>query len=275
MQRDAPSDTSARRGARRSAAARGHARALARVARASRPRALLRRAAAAALSLSLLACRGDATEAAPAAQETKATVTTKLPREAIAARFPGTLIAVTAQVNYRDRQAAVVWPAIRGDAVVDEDVVAVAFQRQGLRWLPIGEVVALSRSGGREALAALLGGEKFVVDRACGVPREQLIDRVHGSIRAFADAQRRGDEETAVAAYEALAAAFTFEVVAFDSLLSEWLIASASEAELEVVLTPGDGDWLDIEVRRADRTQSGRLPLVRCAGGWAIGAPLD
>ena len=46
-------------------------------------------------------------------------------------------------------------------------------------------------------------------------------------------------------------------------------------AELEVQLLPGDGDWLDIEVRRSDRTQTGRLPLVRCSGGWAIGAPLD
>jgi hypothetical protein len=233
-------------------------------------------AAAALVGVALLsACRSRDPDASPAAEETKPTVTTKLPREAIAARFPGATIAVTAQVNLRDRQAAVVWPALRGDAVVDADIVAVAFQRQGLRWLPIGEVVALSRSGGREALAALLGGEKFIVDRPCGVARDELIDHVKGSIDAFAAAQRRGDEETAVAAYEALALAFAFEVVAFDDLLTEWLIASASEAELEVQLLPGDGDWLDIEVRRSDRTQSGRLPLVRCSGGWAIGAPLD
>ena len=62
--------------------------------------------AAALLGLALVACRGRDPDASPTAEATKPTVTTKLPREAIAARFPGATIAVTAQVNRGDRQAA-------------------------------------------------------------------------------------------------------------------------------------------------------------------------
>ncbi|MCB9570094.1 MAG: hypothetical protein H6710_23290 [Myxococcales bacterium] len=199
-----------------------------------------------------------------------------LPREAIAARFPGMSVAIAAQVSRGDRQAAIVWPAFRAGAVAGDAVVAVAFQRQGLRWRPIGEVVPLSRSGGKAALRALMGGDDFVVDRRCGVEADALADFIRAQIDAFAAAVRVSDTAKAITAYEELTRGFSFELIAYDDLLGEWLFADASGVPMTIDMEPGEnGEWLAIEVRMGDRTERARLPLVRCSEGFTLGAPME
>jgi len=198
----------------------------------------------------------------------------EVPRETIAARFPGTDVAIVARVSRKDRQATIVWPAFRDDALAGDAVLAVAFRRQGMRWLPIGEVVTLSQSDGRRELEALLGGERTIVERPCGVARETLIDGVRAGLRELGEAARKGDPEAILTTYEALAPAFAFEALAFDALTAEWILSGLRGEPLQIELTEGDGDWFDYELVRDGETEQGRMPLVRCDGGWALGAPL-
>lgn len=198
----------------------------------------------------------------------------EVPRETIAARFPGADVAIVARVSRKDRQATIVWPAFRDDALAGDAVLAVAFRRQGMRWLPIGEVVTLSQSDGRREMEALLGGPRTIVERPCGVPREALVDRIRAGLQELGEAAGKGERGAVLKAYEALAPAFAFEALAFDPLTAEWILSGLRGEPLQLELTEGDGDWFDYALTRGENTEEGRMPLVRCDGGWALGAPL-
>jgi len=211
----------------------------------------------------------------------------EVPRETIAARFPGMDVAIVARVSRKDRQATIVWLAFRDDALAGDAVLAVAFRRQGMLWAPIGEIVTLSQSDGRREMEALLGGDRTIVERPCGVPRETLVAKVRAGLKELGEAAREGDRRAVLRTYEALAPAFTFEALAFDALTAEWILSGLRGEPLQIELTEGDGDWFDYKLVRdegsdegsekageAEEAEEGRMPLVRCDGGWALGAPL-
>ena len=95
-------------------------------------------------------------------------------------------------------------------------------------------------------------------------------------IDAFAAAVRVSDTAKAITAYEELTRGFSFELIAYDDLLGEWLFADASGVPMTIDMEPGEnGEWLAIEVRMGDRTERARLPLVRCSEGFTLGAPME
>ncbi len=200
----------------------------------------------------------------------------EVPRPTVASRFPAADVALLARVSRKDRQATIVWPAFRDDAPAGDAVLAVAFRRQGMRWLPIGEVVTLSQSDGRREMEALLGGERTIVERRCGVARDTLAQGIRAGLVELGDAARRGDREATIQAYEALAPSFTFDALAFDALTREWILSGLGGEPLPIELVEGEGDWFDYSLARGDddEAEEGRMPLVRCDGGWALGAPL-
>ncbi|MEZ4450936.1 MAG: hypothetical protein R3B09_15755 [Nannocystaceae bacterium] len=230
-------------------------------------------AALVGLSLALTACAAHEDEAE--AEKGNLRAREPLPAEAIAARFPGLRVGVSAQIVAGRRRAAIVWPGFRDGAVIDSGIMAVAFDPQGQRWRPRGEPLATSNPEGAAALRELLGRDDLVVERVCGHPRESLPELVRGKIDEFKRAYAEGDVDTALQSYESLTTAFAFEVVAYDDLLTEWLILAVGEGGLELTFTAGDnGDWYQVEASAGDRGHQGAMPLVRCADGWVLGRPL-
>jgi len=202
----------------------------------------------------------------------------RLPRDRIEARFPGKTIGIAAEVELGDLRAAIVWPMLEGGGFVDDEIVAIAFTRDGPRgrWRPYGEAITLSSGDGRQALRLLLGGEALVVDRRCGIAKEALVDHLNAQLAAFKVAYAGGDPAAAVRAYEQLARAFSFELVAYDDVLPEWLIATTTDGGISLDLRPGDnGEWYAVEVHLGDQVERGRVPLVRCGDGWVLGRPLE
>ncbi len=198
-----------------------------------------------------------------------------LPLEVIRDRLAESEIALIARATLGDRQAAIVWPAFKDGTLQDAEIIALAFQRSGLRWLPIGERVTLSQSDGRRELAALLGGQDFTLRRSCGRDLDALVDGVQDDLKAFAQARKRGEPAAALDAYKHYAESFAFDAIALDSRTTEWLIAASDDPTFELQLqTDDDGDWLTADIVRRGQSKRARLPLVRCAGGWALGAIL-
>lgn len=226
-----------------------------------------------ALAAALVAAGGCAEEALPLLPSAP----TEVPRERIDARFPGQSVGVAAQVKRGEFRAAIVWPILEGGGFVDDEVVAAAFVRGGReRWRPHGLPVKVSGEDGRAVLRELLGGDDRVVERRCGLPRESLVDHVRGQIAAFRAAIERGDPGAAIVAYEELCRAFAFDLVAFDDMLPEWLIAATQEEGFELAFREGDnGEWYSLEVRIGEGVERGTLPLVRCGEGWVFGRPFE
>ena len=230
------------------------------------------------LLLAASACANDE-PAPPASTPTrspkKRTEAPELPLDAVRARFPGSEIALIARASLGDRQAAIVWPAFKDGELQSADILALAFQRQGLRWLPIGEHVTLSQSDGRRELAALLGGQDFTLRRSCGLELATLIDSVQGDLDEFARALQADDRAAALRAYEHYAQSFAFDAIALDRRTTTWLLAAANDTTFKLQLkADDDGDWLTADIKRGNQSERRRLPLVRCAGGWALGAAL-
>lgn len=227
------------------------------------------------LTASLLQPACTAHEATSADDETSTRpLSPPLTDQAIAARFPGVRVGVAARITAGRRRAAIVWPAFKEGALVDAEVVAVAFDPQGPRWRPRGEPLRVSSPEGPEALRALLGGE-WVVERRCGHPREAIPDFVRERLGAFRQAHAAGDVDAALQAYTALTTAFAFELVAYDDLVTHWLILATSDDGLDLTFTAGDnGEWFQVEASAGERRHQGAMPLVRCADGWVLGKPL-
>ena len=205
----------------------------------------------------------------------KRTEPPQLPLDAVRARLPESEFALIARASLGDRQAVIIWPAFNDGKLQSAEIVALAFQRQGLRWLPIGERVTLSQSDGRRELAALLGGQNFSLQRNCGRDLDGLRDGIQSDLKAFAQAHKRGDPAAALEAYTHYAASFAFDAIALDNRATEWLLAATNDTTFKLQLqTDDDGDWLTADIlRQGDNTRT-RLPLIRCAGGWALGAAL-
>jgi hypothetical protein len=238
-------------------------------------RARLRTTGALLLSAFTAHACADAEPIDPAAV---APATRDLPRERVEARFPGKTVGIAAEVELGDLRAAIVWPMLEGGGFVDDEIVAIAFARDGRRgrWRPHGEAITLSTKGGRDALRGLLGGEALVVDRRCGLEKESLAAHLNDQLAAFKAAHARGDAPAAVLAYEELARAFSFELIAYDDVLPEWLIAATTDGGITLDLRPGDnGEWYAAEIQLGDQVERGRVPLVRCGDGWVLGKPLD
>jgi hypothetical protein len=106
-------------------------------------RARLRTTGALLLSAFTAHACADAEPIDPAAV---APATRDLPRERVEARFPGKTVGIAAQVELGDLRAAIVWPMLEGGGFVDDEIVAIAFARDGRRgrWRPHGEAITLS-----------------------------------------------------------------------------------------------------------------------------------
>ncbi|NMB74644.1 MAG: HEAT repeat domain-containing protein [Myxococcales bacterium] len=197
-------------------------------------------------------------------------------RQAAAAELeklaPGTAFGVVAEVAREDRRAVIVWPAIRDQKILDDDLVAFVFSRQGDGpWtLQAGNLLMSGKDGPARLAEALGGADKQRLIRPCGVPRAELSAHLRTQGCAFRDALRAGEAAQAVQAYEKLTRAFSFPLAAYSDFLPE-LLSKGGFCETVYEVDSGcAGATCRVEMRSGEQVKASQVVLQACGGGEVI-----
>ncbi|MCC6997960.1 MAG: hypothetical protein IT370_25325 [Deltaproteobacteria bacterium] len=171
-------------------------------------------------------------------------------------------------------RAAVVWPAFQGAQIIDNDVIALVFEREGAGWRQVGEEIGPMR--GDDSMAELhqrLGGPPRLSWPDGPQPALVASNAVEAA-RRFDAALASGRTAAAVSAAEDYLRSFGPGMVVYDNdgidLLIDSPIKRASSIELRDFQPSGDRASA-LGVMTVDGTErSGPVQLVRRGSGWAI-----
>jgi hypothetical protein len=192
-------------------------------------------------------------------------------RSEVARELPGISFGLVAVLERGDRSAAVTWPAIRGGKILDDDIIAWVYARDGAGWRLEQGNLGLSHAHGREKIEQALGGAPEHVISRCGLGKTELATHLERWPRAFAGARARGDDAEAIHAYEEWARAFSLEAAAYDDMLPEMLIASA-QGELQISWSC-DESACQARVTSSKGPETASFALQRCGDGWVLSPP--
>ncbi len=209
----------------------------------------------------------DAKEPAPSAFVLREAV-----RSVMEKKMPGVAFGMVAEVVRADRRAAIVWPAVKDGKILDDDIVAFVFEREGEdRWELIAETGKLTGRDAASRLSEALGGaDDQRVVRACGVGRDRLQAHLNEHGKAFRQGLAGGKADAAVEAYEEMTRAFSFSLAAYTEDIPEMLVNKEFETPWKID-TARKGNRVPFEVQAGDKTLKGELDLRPCGGGLVIG----
>jgi hypothetical protein len=136
--------------------------------------------------------------AAPVAAPPAPPPPTTLPLRTEVARELATIkFGMVAVLERGDRRAVVVWPAIRDGKILDDDIVAWVYVRDGAGWRREKRDLGLSHGRGREKVEQALGGAPEHIISRCGLGKNELAAHLERWPRAFADARARAADDEA------------------------------------------------------------------------------
>jgi hypothetical protein len=197
-------------------------------------------------------------------------------REAVTGRLGSPAFGMAAEVVREKRRAALIWPLRPLGETQGNELVALVFTQQAAGgWVPEGQPVNLAGGDAATRLAAALGGaDKQRVVKPCGVAREQLSAHLKQWGCAFQAARKDGKDEEQARAYEELARAFSFPLVAYNDLLLKAL-EQGGTCSPEWVIDPAcAAETCAFEHRMPDGsrgpTAGGQVVLQACGEGWVI-----
>lgn len=147
-------------------------------------------------------------------------------------RLAGQTLVPLAEARVGNRSVLIVWPVFNGDAAsrpASDDTVGVTLELRS-----DGTLVALDASWnprdrtGR-AISLQLGSERFErVDRSTGAALEELPRRISEAFDGFRSACASGDRAGAVRFARAMASLFSWDVVAYEDVVTEMLWAAST-----------------------------------------------
>ncbi|HUU01521.1 MAG TPA: HEAT repeat domain-containing protein [Myxococcota bacterium] len=183
----------------------------------------------------------------------------------------GLAFGMIAEVVREDKRAAIVWPAVKGGKIVDDDIVAFVFEKKDEKWkLSQGNLKMSVEDGPAKLTAALGGADKQRVVRPCGVAEGELADFLGEHGKQFKEALAAGKDGDAVRIYEELTWAFSFRLAAYDDALPEMLTKGAFGGPGWKLEISKDKKSATVSVQLGGKAQTGTVQLGKCGGGTII-----
>ena len=187
----------------------------------------------------------------------------------------GLTFELMAEVQRGNRRAAVFWPALQKGRIVDNDIVAIVYERSGKGWKQVSRTFGVHRRDGKATLDQKLGGTgKLQIIRACGVKRSELAAHVEKWGRAFLKHLSTQHDKRAMHAYGQLIRAFSFDLAAHATVLQAWLINAVKRPELWPRVATVEEKSAILELKFGGRVGRARANLIRCGKGWVLDKPI-
>ncbi len=183
----------------------------------------------------------------------------------------GLAFGMIAEVVREDKRAAIVWPAIKGGKIVDDDIVAFVFEKKDGKWkLSQGNLKMSGADGPAKLTAALGGADKQRVVRPCGVEEGKLADFLGERGKQFREALAAGKDGDAVRIYEELTRAFSFSLAAYNDALPEMLAKGAFGGPGWKLEISKDKKSAAVGMQLNGKAQTGSVQLGKCGAGTII-----
>ncbi|MBN2493342.1 MAG: HEAT repeat domain-containing protein [Deltaproteobacteria bacterium] len=198
-------------------------------------------------------------------------------REAVAGvvgkKAPGVSFGLIAEVIREKRRAALVWPGLKAGEILDDDVVAMVFERRQDGWKMLAEHGPLRGADAAGKLAEALGGaDKQRVVRPCGVAQNELAAHLARWGASFAQARKDKQDARAMEAYEQLSRVFGYSLVAFDDALVEMLAHGAFDRPWRIDCGQGTDCRAEIQGPEGEAAKRIAIRLRPCGQGMVIGS---
>ncbi len=202
-------------------------------------------------------------------------------REELEREHGPTAFAMFCEAASGEHRAAMYWPWLgttRDPSVIDDDVFALLFERDGRRWRRIGGPYKASGSG-RDELFAIIGEpDSLDVYREAGVATERLPGFMQEHLDRIRRAYERENVGEAMEAAESLARLFADDLTCFEDSVSETALFPRTTERYDYRLYDfmADGNEataafdIVVETARGGRDLGGIAEFSRRGDGWVI-----
>lgn len=182
--------------------------------------------------------------------------------------------AMLAEAYRGDTRIAFLWPCMIDSVLVDDKILAVAFEKQDGEWYST-DMFCSSSDTNMKKFIQVIGGPDYKVVKPDGVPVDSLGNFIHEKIRNAHMAILNKENEKAILEIEEFSRAFGLKSCAFSTLLSEYIMRGAkildvSEIKISQVVTEGFNGSAILDVYFPKEAKSNAVQLIKIGNGWAI-----
>ena len=171
---------------------------------------------------------------------------------------------------YIDSDAvAFFWPCIMNDELVDDKILAVAFEKAGEKWSAYDMFYA-TNTDGKEKFNALSEGKEFSITKPNGIHQDSLatfIYLLNEGIRKML-ASEKSDE--AISMIESLSRAFSIDQCVFSNTMTGFVMKGMKSLDITEVNTSGETGTANMEVFFQNEAKQSKLSLKKQGSDWVI-----
>lgn len=184
--------------------------------------------------------------------------------------------AMIAEAYRNENRIAFFWPCLMDSVLVDDKVLAVAFEKQNDEWVSYDMFIA-SKDSGMHNFIRVIGGTDYKIVKPNGIPLENLGNFMLEKIRNSQNRILQKENEKAIIEIEEFSRAFGLISAVFSRSMTGFIMRGAkileiSEIKISDVVTVNNNGSATLDVYFPKEATSNKVKLVKIGSGWAIDA---
>lgn len=182
--------------------------------------------------------------------------------------------AMLAEAYRENTRIAFFWPCMLDSVLVDDKILAVAFEKENGTWTSFDMFIA-SKDTGMNKFREVIGGNDYKVVKPNGAPIENLGNFMYDKIISAHKAIIKKENEKAIHEIEEFSRVFGLRTCVFSSEMAKYIMRGAkvldiSEIKMSDVVTVNNTGTASLDVYFPKEAKSNKIKLVKIGSGWAI-----
>lgn len=179
-----------------------------------------------------------------------------------------------AEAHRNETRIAFFWPCFIDSVIVDNKIIAVAFEKQNNEWVSVDMFIS-SQDTNMSKFKQAIGGSDYKVVKPDGAPIENFGNFMYDKIKNAHRAIAKKENEKAICEIEEFSRVFGLRTCAFSSIMSDYIMRGAktvdvSEIKISNVQTTNSTGTATLDVFFPNKAKSNSVKLVKIGSGWAI-----
>lgn len=182
--------------------------------------------------------------------------------------------AMLAEAYRGNTRVAFFWPCMIDSVLIDDKIIAVAFEKENGAWSSVDMFIASSDTGMFKFMQ-VIGGSDYKVVKPNGAPIENLGNFMHDKVKNAHKAIIKKENEKAIYEIEEFSRVFGLKTCVFSSAMTGYVMRGAkildiSEIKMSDVVTMNNTGTANLDVYFPKEAKSNKVRLVKIGTGWAI-----
>ncbi len=182
--------------------------------------------------------------------------------------------AMIAEAYRNETGVAFFWPCIIDSVLVDDKILAVAFEKQNGEWESVDMFIA-SKDTGMTNFLRVIGGKDYRLVKPNGLPLENLGNFMLDKIKNAHGALRKKENAKAINEIEEFSRVFGLSSCAFSNTMAEYImkgvkVVDISDIKFSNVVTKNNSGNATLDVYFPKQAKSQKVKLIKVGTGWAM-----